>query len=100
MSIRGRAFHLIELLDERHHERGGAVGREGLDEAAARMGHAADLDDVAALIEPVVPGVGVRLELAAKVGEPRRGPVALVRRGGVEDDLLPERIQVRPRAAP
>jgi hypothetical protein len=54
---------------------------------------------MATLVEPVVPGVGVCLELAAKVGEPRRGPVAFVCGGGVEDHLLAERIHIGPEAA-
>jgi len=38
------------------------------------------------------------LEGAARIGEPRRRRIALVRRGGVEDDLLPQGIQANPEA--
>jgi len=91
-------LHLIQLLDQRHRRRRGTLGREGLDKPAACMGHAPDLDDVPRLIEPIVPGVGVGFEGAAKVGEPRRRPIALVRCGGVEDHLLPQGIEVDPEA--
>ena len=60
------------------------------------MGPAADLDDAAALVETVVPAVGIGLELPAKIGEKRRRAVALMRRRGVEDDLPGERIQIGP----
>jgi hypothetical protein len=63
------------------------------------MGPAANLEDALALIEPVVATVGVRLQGTAKVGEKRRGPVAFMSRGHVEDDLVRARIEIGPETA-
>src|SRR5712691_11126002 len=60
------------------------------------LGPAADFKHAPGLIEPVIPRVGVRLQLPAESGEKRRRPVAFMGRRRVEDHLLREGIEIGP----
>ena len=47
----------------------------------------------------LVTGVGIGLEGALKLGEKPLGPVGFVRGRRIEDDLPPERVEIRPEPA-
>ena len=66
IEIRTTMLDLIELLDQRHHQRGPDVGGQRFDEAPPRMRPAANLSNPTRRVERVVAGVRVRLPIAHK----------------------------------
>lgn len=75
IEIGARTLHLIELLDERHHQCRRAIGQKRLDTPTPRMGPAPDLEHAPAGVQTVVASIRIRLQLARERLEKSRRPV-------------------------